>query len=186
MFYIPIVIFNNSNFDLVLGVIPGDLLAIIRILSRQGSFTIVQYNEALINLGYPAYESSDKPCPVPEKSNIRKLKGKAVSNWVHLRNWPFIVRHFVTDYEDPVLLLGLKLHDIVERLCAQEFLSYEISILDDKIIDYLELRKIVRDKYPNIMPNPKPKHHYLRKETLFIQSRGSPLLTKSAIAPSQG
>ena len=151
--------------DLMEGVIPLDLLAIIRILSRQGWFTIVQYNAALANLGYPAYEGGDKPCPVPDKSNVKKLKGKAVSNWVHLRNWPLIVKHFVKDYDDPVLNLGLKLHDLVERLCAQEFISYEISILDDKIVDYLELRKLVRQNFPNIMPNPKPKHHYLRKET---------------------
>ena len=148
--------------------IPLDLLAIIRIISLQGCFTIVQYNNALIKLGYPAYESGDKPCPVPEKSSIKKLKGKAVSNWVHLRNWPLIINYFDVDFEDPVLILGLKLHDLVERLCAQEFLNYEISILDDKIVDYLDLRKTVRQNFPNIMPNPKPKHHFLRKETFIL------------------
>ena len=135
-------------------------------MSLKHWFTIAKYNDALVRLTYPSYESGDKPCPVPEKSNVRKLKGKAVSHWVHLRNWPLVMRRLVDDnFDDPVLNLGLILHNIVERLCALEFLSYEISSLNDKIIEYLELRKSVRKDFPNLMPNPKPKHHFLRKKT---------------------
>ena len=142
--------------------IPEDLLGIIRILSAKGWYTLEQYNNALKNLGYQSYERGDKPCPVPTKISVKKLKGKAVSNWVHLRNWPLVMRRFEADSEDVVLTLGLALHDIVERLCAQEYLPYEISVLNDKIVEYLNLRKIVREEYPNFMTNPKPKHHFLR------------------------
>ena len=104
-------------------------MGIIRILSAKGWFSIDQYNNALLRLGYLSYESGDKPCPLPTSSKVKKLKGKAVSNWVHLRNWPLVMKRYVPDTEDRVLLLGLNLHDIVERLCAQEFFPYEIKVL---------------------------------------------------------
>ena len=152
--------------DVFEGVIPEDLLGIIRILSIKGWFTLDQYNKALQNIGYLSYERADKPCPLPTSSKVKKLKGKALSNWVHLRNWPLVIRQFICDREDVVLRLGLILHDLVERLCAQEFYLYEVKLLDDKIVEYLDLRKIVREDYPNLMNKPKLKHHFLRKETL--------------------
>ena len=154
--------------DVFEGVIPEDLLGIIRILAVKGCYTIDQYNDALKNLRYYSYEGRDKPCPVPTKSQITKLKGKAVSNWVHLRNWPLVVMKFEINGDDTALNLGLLLHDIVERLCASEFLPYEISRLNEKIVDYLDLRKIVRDNYPDLMKRPKPKHHFLRKEFFYF------------------
>ena len=62
------------------GVVPIDLLAIIRILVRNGHFSIVQYNEALRRLDFTSYEKDDKPCPVPVSfsKKIFKLKGKAI------------------------------------------------------------------------------------------------------------
>ena len=152
------------------GVVPLDLLAIIRILAKNGQFSIFQYNEALKRLGFRSYESSDKPCPVPVtySKKVTKLKGKAISHWVHVRNWPLIIRNIVKDQDDPVVNLGLKLHEIVERLTANEFLPYEIDLLAEKVIQYFELRKTLRVEYPNIMPNPKPKHHYLRKNAFII------------------
>ena len=151
--------------DVFEGIIPSDLLGIIRILSVNGGFSLSQYNDALYRLGFHSYESNDKPCPVPTSSKFRKLKGKAVSHWTHLRNWPLIIKKFISNFNDPALNLGLLLHEIVERLCAQEFFLYEIGILEEKIVEYLELRKNVRKDYPNLMPNPKPKHHFLRKES---------------------
>ena len=99
---------------------------------------------------------------MPTSSKVKKLKGKAVSNWVHLRNWPLIIRKLITDYEDPAFRLGLMLHEIVERLTAPEFFPYEIDIVEAKIVEYLDLRKAIRSDFPNLMPNPKPKHHFLR------------------------
>ena len=98
------------------------------------------------------------------------LLGKAVSNWVHLRNFPLIIKGFVKNYDDSILSFALKLHEIVERLCAQELFPYEVKILEDKIVVYLNLRKEVREEYPSLMPNSKPKHHFLRKETLINTS----------------
>ena len=142
-----------------------DLLAVIRILVCKGQFTISEYNSALQQLGFYSYEAGDKPYPVPisRSAKISKLKGKAVSNLVHMRNWPLVIKHLVNDQEDSVLMLGLLLHEIVERLTAQEFFSHEIDIVEEKIVQYLELRKNIRLDYPNLLPSPKPKHHFLRR-----------------------
>ena len=40
-----------------------------------------------------------------------------------------MIRGLVSDYEDPAISLGLLLHEIVERLTAQEYFPYEIDIL---------------------------------------------------------
>ena len=78
-----------------------------------------------------------------------------------------IIRSFVKDYDDAVLDLALKLHEIVERLCAQEFFLYEVKILEEKITEYLDARKMIREEMPNLMLKPKPKHHFLRKHLLI-------------------
>ena len=145
--------------------VPLDLLAIVRILVAKGHFTIIEYNDALKKLGYFSYESSDKPCPVPQSKSkkIYKLSGKAISHWVHIRKWPLIIRRLVKDLDDPVLQLGLKLNEIVERVTATEFFDYEIDLLENKIVNYLEMRKNVREEFTSIIPNPKPKHHYMRE-----------------------
>ena len=66
--------------DVFEGVIPEDLLGIVRILVSKRWFTLEQYNDALIRHGYSSHESGDKPCPVPLKSKIKKLKGSVVSS----------------------------------------------------------------------------------------------------------
>ena len=80
-----------------------------------------EYNKSLKSLKYKFYEASDRPVEVPTSSKVRKLKGKAVSIWTHMRNFPLIVRQFVKHQDDPVLALGLQLHEITERIFAQKF-----------------------------------------------------------------
>ena len=87
---------------------------------------------------------------------------------MHLRNWPLVIKGLISDYDDPAISLGLRLHEIVERMTAQEFFQYEIDLLEDKISQYLDLRKSVKDEFPNIFPHAKPKHHFIRKDTLLI------------------
>ena len=116
------------------------MLAVLRILEYSGKFTIVQYNRELENMLFTSYEASDKPYPVPHEKGVKKLKGKAVSIWCHMRNWPIIVKKLMNDldYDDPILQLGLKLHEICERVTATEFFNYEIDILEVRyVIQYL-------------------------------------------------
>ena len=62
--------------------------------------------------------SSDIPQPVPINAKVKKLNGKAVSIWVHMRIFPLLIRHFYVDICEPALQLCLQLHEIVEE-CGQ-------------------------------------------------------------------
>ena len=105
--------------DLLEGVASQDLLGIIRVLSRKGWFSIDEYNSSLKALSFKSYESSDRPQLVPTSNKVKKLIGKACSIWVHVRNFPFVIRKFVVTEDDPVLKLGLKLHEMTEG-CGQK------------------------------------------------------------------
>lgn len=78
-----------------------------------------------------------------------------------MRNWPLLIKKFVQDESDDVLSLSLKLHEVTERLTAAEFFSYEVNILEEAVVGYLDQRKIIREEYPEFFHRPKPKHHYL-------------------------
>ena len=163
--------------DLLEGTASQDLLGIIRILSRKGWFSIEEYNTSLKGLKYKSYESSDRPQLVPINKKTKKLNGKAVSIWVHVRNFPLVIRKFVTGEieEDPVLKLGLKLHEITERVTASEFKDYEIDVLEDIIVNYLDERKNIFDDYPDLMGTPKPKTHFLTHYPRAISLYGPPM-----------
>ena len=149
--------------DLLEGVVAEDLLSIIRTLSSKRWFSIEAYNTALKDLGWFSYETSDKPQSVPISRQTGKLKGKAVSQWVHCRNWPLVVKKFIVDKNDPVLALGLKLHELTERVTATEYYQYEIDLLEEVTTEYLEMRKKIRLDFPEFFKRPKPKHHFIRE-----------------------
>ena len=72
---------KEPRFNPVVGVIPIDLLSINRILELKGWFSIAQYNETLDRFKFTSYERNDKPYPLPSSKSVKKLRGKAVSNW---------------------------------------------------------------------------------------------------------
>ena len=161
--------------DVFEGVVSEDLLGIIRILKAEKWFSIPQYNAALKAISYKSYESSDKPESVPESVKVRKLVGKAVSNWTHLRNFPLIVRNFVRRNDEPALVLALQLHEVVERITASEFRDFEIVVLEEKIIEYLDARVELRNMYPDILGHAKPKTHNLTHYPEAIANFGPPV-----------
>ena len=148
--------------DLLEGVIPEDLLGIIRTLASKGWFSVDDYNKRLKDTTWKSSEANDKPQSVPVARQVKKLKGKALSHLVHIRNFPLLVDKFVRDKDDEVLALALKLHEVVERATATEFEEYEIDLLDESIIEYLESRKNARLNHPEFFARPKPKHHFMR------------------------
>ena len=81
--------------DVFEGVVSEDLLGVIRILKVKKWFSIQDYNGVLKSLNYKSYEGSDIPENVPESMKVKKLIGKTVSNWTHVRNFPLIIRNFV-------------------------------------------------------------------------------------------
>ena len=165
--------------DLLEGVVAEDLLSIIRGLSRLGWFSIEAYNSSLRSHGWLLYEVTDKPQPVPLKSSVAKLKGKACSQWVHCRNFPLLIKKFVLNKDEQILALGLKLHELTERITANEFREYEIQLLEECVIDYLDMRKQIRDNIPDLFKRPKPKHHFIRLtvKQLFLRSCVEPSCT---------
>ena len=62
-------------------VIPSELLSINHILELKGWVYIAQYNETLDRFQFTSYEINDKPYPLPSNKSVKKLRGKAVSNW---------------------------------------------------------------------------------------------------------
>ena len=46
---------------------------------------------------------------------------------------------FVVDNDDPILRLGLLLHEIVERITAVQLYTYEIHILEENPIKAVKL-----------------------------------------------
>ena len=157
------------------GVMSQDLLGIIRILSLKKWFSIEEYNKDMQSIKYKGHEASDRPQNVPIKKTNKKLIGKACSIWVHMRNFPLIIRKFVKNEEDPVLKLGLKLHELTERLTAAEFKNYEIDVLEEVIISYLDERKIIFEEYPSLLGTPKPKTHFLSHYPQAIRLYGPPM-----------
>ena len=86
-----------------------------------------------------------------------------MSQWVHARNFPMMVKKFIAEKDDKVLEFALKMHEITERITATEFLEYEIDLLDECVIEYLDMRKQLRSEFPEFFKRPKPKHHFMRR-----------------------
>ena len=80
-----------------------------------------------------------------------------------MRNWPLIVKKFISDKNDPALALGLKLHELTERITATEYYPYEIELLEEVIVEYLDTRKIMRTDFPDFFKRQKSKHHFIRE-----------------------
>ena len=150
--------------DWMEGVIAEDLLSIIRTLASSDWFTIEEYNSELSKFGWYSYEANDKPCSVrvPISRKVSKLRGNAISHWLHVRYFPMIIKKFIINPADEALNLALRLHEITERITAPSFFNYEADILEEDIIDYLDARKLLRSEHPDLFRRPKPKHHFMR------------------------
>ena len=146
--------------DLFEGSFSQDLCGVIKILSDKGWFSLDEYNNSLKKQDFKSFERSDRPQEIKSFKQM-KLPGKAVSVWTHIRNFGFIIQPFVMDYDDQVLALATEIGDIVERVTAVEIRQYEIDVLEEKILDYMEHRKLVFEEFPSLMGKTKPKHHYL-------------------------
>ena len=162
--------------DLFEGVLAQDLLGIIRILKIKGWFSCEDYNVALKRFPLSTQEASNKPQPVPLKNSVKKLPGKAVSVWCHARCFFSILslNGWVRDPEDLTLKLALLLIDITDRVTAERFEEYEIDRLEDIVIEYLDLRKVVMEEYP-LLGSAKPKHHFLSHYAQNIRQFGPPM-----------
>ena len=161
--------------DLFEGVISQDLLGCIRILAVKGWFSIDEYNVALKNLSLKSSESSDRPEIVPSNNKVKKLVGKAVSIWKHIRYFPILIRPFVKDKEETALKLVLQLHELVERIVAPRIREYEIDTLRQRIFECLNSRSLLFMDYPDLLGTMKPKTHLLCHYPEAIVNFGPPI-----------
>ena len=143
------------------GVVAQDLFGVIKILVKKGIFTLEEYNSQLKSLDLHSHEAADKPQLVPLKG--KKLPGKALSLLVHVRNFPLIIKHLVDDPEDDIMKFALMLVDITNRLTAAEIRNYEISVLEDKIVEYLDARKDIFAEFPLLLGTAKPKEAIIKQ-----------------------
>ena len=51
-------------------------------------------------------------------------------------------------------------HEITERTCAAEFREYEVYVLEENIIEFLDLRIEISEEHL-VFGTPKPKTHFL-------------------------
>ena len=65
-------------------------------------------------------------------------------------------------------------HEITERTCAAEFREYEVYVLEENIIEFLDLRIEIFEEHP-VIGNPKPKTHFLSHYPDAIRLYGPPL-----------
>ena len=150
------------------------MYGVIKVLIDTDWFSLEEYNRRLRTFQFKSYESADRPMELPLK-NTKKMSGKACSQWVHVRNFPLIIRPFVRDSDDEVLILGLLLVELTARITASEFRESDIQVLEEKVIDYLDKRLSVAEQYPTLMGNVKPKHHLLTHYGQAIRMFGPPL-----------
>ena len=145
--------------DWLEGVVAQDLNSGIKILVLKGWFSLEEYNRKLSELGYPSYESSDRRHEVRKKA--KNLSGKACSLWVHIRNFPLIIKSLVMDEDDEVFQYLLQMVELTARITVQEFRSHEIDVLEDRVIQFLDARKLIFSSFPETLGTPKPKHHFI-------------------------
>ena len=162
--------------DLFEGVLAQDLLGILRIFRDKCWFTLESYNYALKQFPLSRQESSNQPQPVPIQNKVKKLVGKAVSLWCHSRIFLTIISQngWLDDPEDDVVGLAILLTDITQRITAEKFEEHEVYTLEELVIQYLDLRQILYEKFPCLL-NPKPKHHFLSHYGESIRKFGPPL-----------
>ena len=139
----------------VLTFIFQDLFGVIKIFVEKRWFTMEEYNTRLRQFKFSSYESADRPQDVPAKG--KKMPGKAISQWVHARNFPLIMKPFVQNNDDNILELALLLVEITGRITAYEFREHEILLLEEKVTEYLDKRKEIFEVFGHLLGTAKPK-----------------------------
>ncbi|XP_047130544.1 uncharacterized protein LOC124810193 [Hydra vulgaris] len=138
------------------GLVSQDMYLFIKYFVTKRWFSYNNLNRRINLLKYLENDAQDKPCKVNKISCTKKLSGHAVQNWVFLRLFSIIIGSYVTNYEDSVWLLYLKLKQIMELVCSPKIDLAHIAYLKTLIHEYLSGRK-------ELFPDNKllPKHHYL-------------------------
>ena len=81
---------------------------------------------------------------------------------VHIRNFPLILSFngWIVNKQCEAFKLAISLHELTERLTAEQIRPHELELLDEVIVGYLDQRKGVFAEQ-EILGTCKPKHHFL-------------------------
>ena len=105
-----------------------DALNALKALMSQGHFTLIEYNNFLLNLPLESYEVGDRPMAVQITSE--KLTGKAMSISLHIKLMPFILWWLLPakrEMESCLLDIVIILNKINEYLLADSGLRRSLS-----------------------------------------------------------
>ncbi|XP_030833875.1 uncharacterized protein LOC764597 isoform X1 [Strongylocentrotus purpuratus] len=139
--------------DLFEGVLDYDLAMFLQYFVDSRWFTFDLLNDELKRFPFSTSDSKDVMHSVRKGE---KIGGQAVENWYFLRFFPMIVFSFVSDPENPVWELMLKLKSIVEIVVSPMIDHSELAYLKVLVEEYLEdRRRLFPDK------RLRPKHHFL-------------------------
>lgn len=151
--------------DLFEGIVPYDLHLIFNYFTEEKKwFTRSYLNRTIASFHYKGTDARNKPNPMNVQT--AKLNGHATQNWCLLRLLPILIGHKISDKNNPVWDLCLRLRKIVEMVCAPKISIEQVCYLHVLVEEYLELRA-------EIFVTPlKPKHHFLLHYAYLISQFG--------------
>ena len=163
----------DSLHDLLEKVLPCDAASILMGLTKQGKFTLDEYNTMLSDVHLQGYELSDRPLKV--KQRCEKLSGKALSVSLHIRIMPYLVWRLMGEPDakednDLLDLLGI-IHKLNEFIHADKVTMADVINLEDLVVQYFDKRKICSTKYGNFQ-RMTPKYHFLEHYAREIRRYG--------------
>ena len=122
--------------DLFEGVIAYDLVAIMQKFVPKKWFTLEYFNHIIRSF---SYNHEDKISKLLVVGNWNKLSENACQIWCLLCLLPFLIGDQIQDYSNPRWCMVLKLHQIVEIICAPALNAVDISCLNIYIREYIAL-----------------------------------------------
>ncbi|XP_073847068.1 uncharacterized protein [Musca autumnalis] len=150
--------------DLFEGIVPFDLLEILKSLSATYDFSFDYINAFLQSIQKKFCLRLSFP-----KINVKmkKLPGKADEIRHMLFLMPHVLMSVVKNFEDPVYLLLSSMINMCRLICAQRISETEVELLNHFISMYFVFRQ---ECFPN--KNLRPKHHFLQHYPDFIRQFG--------------
>ena len=136
-------------------------------LIKDGFFDLDDFNDIILNFEYSGNDKNNKPQIVKKKPlNSLRVKQTACEMWTLLRLLPLMMGHLIPR-GNTVWSIYIKLLQIVELLCADEFSNSDLLLLQNEIDTFFQ-------SYADVFQNVciKPKGHYLQHYPAMIRKFG--------------
>lgn len=150
--------------DLFEGIIPYDLMYILKYFSNSGFISLDKINITLSNLRKKFKLSLSFP---KIEGNKPKVPGKAYEIWHILVMMPLILMNHIENLDDIVWKFLTTMVEMCRLICASEISNCQIELLSHYIYLYYEYRK---DCFPSYKL--RPKHHFIYHYPELIRKFG--------------